>query len=169
MNGFARSNVPPRPGPELEIIRVVTAGTFMFRVLSETLWGMWTHWETNHSTPCFLEKAKCYGCTKGLPRRWKGYVHVINALKPNSTGFLELTPFAGQQVLDQCPASVSMRGMRLQVTRTQGGAKGRLRITVLPDLAPGTDLPLEKTPEATLCRLWELTSLKHPNTHIDPI
>ena len=155
MVSVVRENVPPNPGPQYPIIRVTKAGTRMFRCQSPQIWGFYCHWTGKDSVPCTGQNQSCNGCVKGLPRRWKGYLHVVD-LQSHLEGFLELTPLSATCVNDQTAADFSLRGCRLQVVRGNGGAHSRLRITVLPDLAGGQGLRESKDPIITLGRLWEL-------------
>ena len=148
-------NVPPS-GPETPIVRVKTSGEHHFRILSRSYYGLWIHWNGQRSEGCFEDRQECSGCKRGLPRRWKGYLHCLAAERNGADCFLELTPVAITSLLAQCPKGESLRGLRLNVRRTSGGEKGRLRVLVLGDINPGKGLIEEKDPYNTLRKLWGL-------------
>jgi hypothetical protein len=150
-----RCDTPPRPGPDLRIYRVKQPGTFLFICLSRSLWGCWTHWSGNESIPCTGENSECYGHARGMPKRWKGFLHCF-AADGKTEVFLELTPSAAEQINFQVEKGFDLRGSRLQVTRGQGGKHSRLKVVVLPCPSDRKDLPLEKDPMLTLGRLWEM-------------
>ena len=146
----------PCPGPETPVVRVKTNVTHHFRVLSRSVFGIWIHWNGLRSEACFTEKKVCPGCTKGLPRRWKGYLHALATHLNGKDCFLELTPLAVTSILSQVPQGEILRGLRLEVRRTAGGEKGRLQVVVLGDINPGNGLIAERDPISVLSRLWGL-------------
>jgi hypothetical protein len=124
------------------------------------LWGVYTHWAGNHSEPCYDNKKQCPGHKRGLPLRWKGYVHVFNQVTRNEE-FLEFTPTSAKQLLDQFGESNPLRGNRVQMVRGRGD-KARLTLTALTAATvtnPGIILPEPKDPYETLCKLWGITDL----------
>jgi hypothetical protein len=143
---------PPRPGPAMPILRVKAGQEMHFVILSESLWGIWTHWAGNRSEPCFAENATCPGHKRGLPRRWKGYLHVWHIDK-RLEAFIELTPTAAHCLLDQAGKNCSLRGLRLKLRRT-GASNGRLLVNLLPANPSMEGFAQPKDPESILCKLW---------------
>lgn len=154
MAGLFRQDEPPRPGPSLPLMRLGAGATVRFLLLNSRLFGLWTHWVNKKSIPCLEPQAKCEGCKTGACRRWKGYVHAVN-MHNRQEGFLELTPVAAQQLLEQAGRGNSLRGLQVQVQRG-GGEKARLKIDVQfsRPLTSAEKLPEEKSPEITLNELW---------------
>jgi hypothetical protein len=150
---FNRQDTPPRSGPELPVVRLKASGSTMVVILSASLWGIWTHWNGSKTEPCYREKKQCPACKKGLPKRWKGYLHCWDYAKKREI-FLELTPTSADQLLSQCGKDVPLRGNRMNVNRGAGD-KARLRLTVLTAVPPA-ELPAGRDPEVTLQKLWGL-------------
>lgn len=152
MQPLNRQNRPPDPGPEMLILRLRAGQRIVATILSKALWGVWTHWAGKRSEPCFGDKADCPGHKRGLPLRWKGYLHVFDHTKKKE-GFLELTPVSAESLLDQVGNDSPLRGERIQVIRG-GGDKARLTVELLAAIKEGVVLPPEKDPEKTLRALW---------------
>lgn len=154
MAGLSRQDEPPRPGPNLPLMRVGANGVVRFLILSSRMFGLWTHWINKKSMPCVEPSSKCEGCKVGACRRWKGYLHAVN-MHNRQEGFLELTPIAAQQLLQQAGIASVLRGLQVQVQRG-GGDKARMKIDVQYSrpLLSSDPIPEEKSPEVTLNELW---------------
>jgi hypothetical protein len=146
-----RQDRPPKPGPAFEIVRLRASQRIVISCLGE-LWGVYTHWNGRCSEPCFKDHKKCPGHRRGLPRRWKGYLHASNHVNWEEF-FLELTPLAASCLLAQCPKQVPLRGQQLEIVRGKGD-RARLAVTVLPSHGPGVQLPKAKDPYPLLAKLW---------------
>lgn len=151
---------PPSPGPK-SLIRRLKAGEKFNFILLGNLWGCWTHWAGNKSEPCTGEKQDCVGHRKGLPVRWKGYLHVVNQ-ETRQLEFLEVTPLSADQLLEIVGRDQPLRGNRIHVRRGEG-TKARLTITILAAataINPGIVLPPGEDPSGTLRRLWGMPDIK---------
>lgn len=147
-----RQDRPPRGGPEMLVLRLKAGVTKLFAILSPSLWGVWTHWAGSKSEPCFQDKKSCSGCKRGLPKRWKGYLHCWDYHDKREV-FFELTPLAADAILEQCGEDAPLRGNRIQVVRGAGD-KARLKVTVLSAVPRDQVLPEAKDPAKTLSKLW---------------
>ena len=147
-----RQNHPPRGGPSMPIRRVKAGQRKQFAILSRSLWGVWTHWNGKQSEPCYQEKKQCGGCKRGLPKRWKGYLHAYDFMDKEEC-FLELTPLACDQLLAQAGDKEPLRGNRVLVERGAGN-KARLTVTMLTPVQSVSSLPAEKDPQSALQKLW---------------
>lgn len=148
-----RSDVPPRAGPELFIMRLKGGEFFTFILLADELYGINIHFGngSSKSSPHFTDKNRCPGCQANTPMRWKGYLHAFCSDKGQEV-FLELTPASAQSLIGQLPGG-KLRGNRIQVKRTKGD-NGRLLISVLTACSTIDALPKAKDPEESLLRLW---------------
>lgn len=155
MKEVNRQNKAPRPGPELEILRIVDTRIRNFTILAEGVQGIWTHWNGKASEPCYVPVESCDGCKKGTPRRWKGYLHVIDH-ELRKEGFLEITPTAADTLKHYLPKEVSLRTVRISLCRSSNSPKGRLRCTVNDALQTSEQLPKERDPMETLSKLWKM-------------
>lgn len=147
-------SIPPLPGPTMRIERI-GAGSRWTVCLLGPLWGVWTHWhgEAKRSQGCYGDQSDdCEGCKRGLPRRWKGYLHVIH-LEAGEECFVEITPVIAQALACQIPRDIPYRGNRLTIKRG-AGLKARLEATLLPAERNIELLPASKDPEAILKALW---------------
>jgi hypothetical protein len=163
-----RQDRPPKPGPEMRIRRLKASQKIVATVLND-LWGCWTHWAGNRSEPCLGDKKTCPGHKRGLPARWKGYLHILDH-NNREESFLELTPTAATQLFDQLGTESPLRGNRIQVER-MAGDKARMRITVLTAHLSDVQLPPAKDPYKTLCSLWGVSdvSLEKPGQPTLPL
>lgn len=152
MFDLRRQNLPPKSGPEIFVRRLRAAEKLTVQVLSRSLWGCYVHWAGDHSEPCLEDAKKCPGHARGLPVKWKGYLHVMN-LHNRRAEFLEFTPFSANQIIDQVDTAQPLRGYRLQCERGKGD-KARVKVVVLPCLNMEVVLPDEIDPYKTLCKLW---------------
>lgn len=154
-----REDRPPRPGPEMQIVRLKSGQELHCTVISPALWGCYVHWAGNRSEPCYADKQKCPGHKKGLPIRWKGYIHVIDNHKQKEC-FLELTPLSADQLLGQIGSGEPLRGQRLSVRR-MAGDKARLKVSLLAHhtAVSSAELPLAKDPYKTLAKLWGISDI----------
>lgn len=147
-----RQDQPPRGGPEMWILRLKAKQSRTLAILSVSLWGTWTHWNGQCSEPCFVEKKACSGCKRGLPKRWKGYLHCWDYHEKREV-FLELTPMAADAVLVQCGEGAPLRRNRIQMARGDGD-NTRLKVTILSAVPLDVLLPEPKDPKKTLEKLW---------------
>jgi hypothetical protein len=149
--------VPPRPGPELFILRLKGGELKTITIYSRSLFGVNVHWNGAKSEPHFKEEKNCNGCLKKMPMRWKGFLHGF-CHEMGQEVFLELTPASAHSLLDQLGQGTVMRGNRIQVKRTKGD-KGRLIIACLTAVPNPESLPPEKDPATSLLRLWGFQDL----------
>lgn len=156
-------NDPPRPGPDMSIVRLRAGQKVTVVVLSKQIWGCYTHWAGRYSTPCYADKSRCPGHKQGLPLRWKGYLHVWD-YNIRDDYFLELTPTACHNLLDQVGRGMDLRCQRLMIERGKGD-KARLYVSVQTphDKISDKPLPEAKDPFKTLCRLW---GIEDGNLHL---
>jgi len=157
MKKLARQDTPPRPGPNLPLIRIKSAEPKAFIILGSGIRGQWTHWNGKASEPCYEPKEECNGCRRGLPRRWKGYIHVYTVAEKKE-GFVEVTPTAADILKHFLPADASYRGECIMLNRSSNSEKGRLKCSVHAPYANVASLPAERDPLETLAKLWKLDS-----------
>jgi hypothetical protein len=152
MSTLNTCHMPPPNGPELLIIRLRAGKKLTCVILSHALWGVWTHWNGSRSEPCFSEKSHCNGCKRGLPKRWKGYLHVWDFERRRQV-FVELTPTAAESINNQVGLGSVLRGYRVSLERMKGD-QSRLIVHVHPMHPDVESLPSAKDPDATLRKLW---------------
>lgn len=154
MGTIYSGTAPPAPAVRKDVIRVTTAESHQFVCLSASIWGQGVHWSGNRTQECLKErKLECEGCKRGLPWKWKGYLHVATP-ENRWDGFLELTPTACILLESQLPKDKSLRGVIFKIRRTKGGAKGRYIVEVLDRRISEEELPQSKDPFDTLRFLW---------------
>lgn len=131
-------------------------------VLSEAVFGCYTHYEGERTRPCFWmevgpgpgSRVECPYCKQGLPRRWKGYVAVQTA-RSGRLALVELTRAAMELCPRLHPGRSSLRGVALVVTRIGTSRQGRVVAQARDQFPPGhPDLPPAPDVEAALIRLW---------------
>jgi hypothetical protein len=82
---------PDKPRlPKLRILRPPAAGSLVWWLAKPKILGIYTHWISSHTVPCFGDPAKCEGCASGYNPNWKGYS--IGLLPNKRWGIVEVTP-----------------------------------------------------------------------------
>jgi hypothetical protein len=124
-------------------------------VLSRKVSSAVIHWVCRRSVPCVrtyddfgrpVEDGKvCPNCNPETPRRWQGYLHVMN--KTGSIEyFLCLPPGAGWELLTNLPPDYDLRGKRLYARREGTAQTCPLLLRLDPNYTASCDLPIERDP-----------------------
>jgi hypothetical protein len=146
---------PPKPAKRMEVRRITSSESELYVCLSASVWGQGVHWCGKRTEECLAErKLECPGCCRGLPWKWKGYLHVVDASQAEC--FLELTATAIAALNAQMPDRNNLRGAMFRLKRTKGGAKGRYVVEVLDRVIPESELHAGKDPLETLRFLWSV-------------
>lgn len=148
-----RQDVPPKPGPEIEVIRVDKGPGVAVQIVSNEIWGVWTHWDGRRSRECTGEGLMCVGHSNNWPSRWKGYLHVWCPHR-KSYCFLELTPAAAQELNRQKGGLPSLRGCLLRMSRHGNSIRAKINVELTPSVGGGASLIAEQSPEPILRKLW---------------
>lgn len=152
-----RPDTRPAAGPEIWIRRLEAKESIMFLSVSPKTWRFTIHWDGNHSSPHYKDKSRCPGCRAKCPQKYRSYLFGLNNSNKNLE-FLELTPGAEEELESLIMPGDTYRGLRIEVTRGNG-AKTRLKVInkgYQPHLN-GKELPVDRDPAPTLCRLWGIT------------
>ena len=154
-----RGSLPRASGPALEVLRVVTTSPRRFTILSSSWWGKHFHLYANRSHDCAADNGgECPRCKEGWPQKWRAYAHVqpwgAEGIAPPKPAILELTKAAIDQVEGLLPEGITLRGVKLEVSKTRGGAKGRYLCNTLPGIVEEALLLPELDPEPILRILW---------------
>lgn len=150
---LSRRAIAPKPGPEVEIIRVLPGTNFLGQILSPAVWGVDTHWDGYRTRECTQPIESCVGHVNALPLRWKGYLYVYCTVRKQYC-FLELTPFADEQIQKFAPKDTTLRGLMLRAWRAGTKMKSRIFCELTKPANFGDPLPPDRDPEAILRRLW---------------
>lgn len=152
------SDDAPEPGPEKDVVRLTKQQEMRVGILSEGIRGVYVHWNAGRglrgrSEPCLKER--CTGCRAKLPRRWKGYLYVIDE-KGKETFFLEITTEAAKKLRGLFEECETLRGMSVKFSRMNGD-KTRMQVEIFPKPIPLALLERhqEILPWDSLSRLWE--------------
>lgn len=149
-----RGGARPKSGPEIWVRRLKAKDTISVSICSPAIWEFWVHWAGDKSQPCLKPHKSCPGHRQGLPRRWKGYLFVVNH-RSRRCEFLEITLGAVEQLNELVGEKTNLRGKRFTVARGNGDAS-RLSFASLPDwqLFSTAVLPEDVDPAKTLCKIW---------------
>lgn len=151
-----RQDEPPEPGPEMPIIRLRACQKIHVLFLSPQIWGVNTHWNGEKSCPCMRDHSRCSGCKAHWPRRWKGYLDVIDNGQQRR-GFFELTPTSALAIKRIIPLGETLRGVYAWIERLKGDrARLRVEVETWKARAPEDKLPAPMDPFVTLSKLWRL-------------
>lgn len=176
-----RQDNPPKPGPRHELWRVEPPNGFAGQIVSEAIWGVWTHWDGYRTRECTakvvdpadevataeigdssdnesmqapaMNGTSCRGHAAKWPLRWKGYLHVWNSIA-KSYGFLEITPAAAEELLRQAPKTGSLRGLLLVMKRHGTSIRSKIQVQLSAPAGVSDKLPHPQDPEETLRALW---------------
>jgi hypothetical protein len=158
-------NNPLVDGPALpvnnfvkRVLRITLPEITEMTVLSPRIMSLWIHW-VGRSMRC-VEDGPCKYCEKGIGRKWKGYIDVLIMGKTCYPAWIEMTPTAANLILQGLDKEKGLRGARLQMSKTRGGAKGRYIIHVHEHYTAAERLPEEQSPIKTLETLWEINARK---------
>jgi len=148
-----RQDDPPKAGPETEVIRVTPGAGVRGQIISDGIWGCWTHWDGRRSRECTGDLSECEGHRSSWPQRWKGYIYIYCAVRKDCV-FLELTPSAGEELIRQNGSSVGLRGKLLRMDRHGKSMRAKIIVELTQGLNGISNLPLERSPESILRTLW---------------
>jgi hypothetical protein len=157
---------PPTPGPRDEVHRLQGGEEFSCIILSPKIWGPWTHWTGERSQPCYEPKNSCPGCQKGLPSRWKGYIHVIDIFRRKEC-FLELTPKSAELLTAQKDPDQDLRGLSFTLQRGKG-SKAKLSVRRTYGRTPDNQMPPARDPEPVIRLLWNMPSRQFSQGSLEP-
>lgn len=156
VDNFHLCPTPPSEPRTIVLVRLKAGDSLTCRILSKQIWGIWTHWDGKKSYPCVLGAGACKGCRTQDPKRWKGFLHVLNVANRREM-IIEVTAFAFSQFLDQLTKErENLRGLRVLFERAKGSDNGRLRMSLLASETGFLELPVESAPSWTLMKLWKI-------------
>lgn len=142
----------PKQGPEIFIKRLKGGEQFHITIYGSKIRGMWVHYNaaSNRSEAHYEEG--CQACTKGIPKRWKGFLHGYISQSKQEV-FLELTPSSASAVMAQLDFASQLRGTVLHVKRSPA-ANGRIAVQVHSRVPDEKILLREKDPRRSIMKLW---------------
>jgi len=148
-----RQDAPPKPGPDILVIRCEGKAKLCVQVVSEAIWGCWTHWDGRRSRECTGEDSTCTGHSNNWPTRWKGYLYVWCPIR-KAFCFLELTPAAATEVERQKINEASLRGCFLRLDRAGQSIRSKILVELSYPNLREVNLPIAMNPEPVLRKLW---------------
>lgn len=148
-----RQNTPPKSGPTHDVIRCEAGSRVWVQILSEQIWGCWTHWDGARSRECRGENGGCWGHQQGWPTRWKGYLFGYEPTR-KACVFVELTPGAAEEIIRLMPTSGNLRGMVLKMERRSHSKRSTILVELGAPMGDTSKLPAAQDPEPVLRKLW---------------
>ena len=152
-SALRRQDKPPKPGPEVSVIRCEGGSGVRVQIISDTIWGVWTHWDGHRSRECTAEDESCIGHKSKWATRWKGYLHVWCPFRKEYC-FLELTPASAGEILRLNGSNPSLRGKLLRLDRVNGNKRAKIAVELTSGVSNVGELPVPQSPEPVLRRLW---------------
>jgi hypothetical protein len=150
---------PPTEFAGLRLIRV-GAGTRIAGIcLSQQLLGCYTHYTRRRTIPC--EGAGCQFCEDAGVPRWHGYL-AIQSLATKNVAILELTALAAVPIAEYLERNGSLRGTRIDATRTGARNNAPVSATIQPADTDLRQLPREPNVQRFLEILWDAPGNHHP-------
>lgn len=166
-----RGSMPRTSGPKVLVHRVLSPTPEDFIIISRVGVGVDFHYYAQRSSECDAPggEGHCEKCLKNWPLKWRAYLHCLKREGQNNVQcFLELTSTAFQSLEFQTEGRKSLRGVRIKVSKTAGGKKGRYIITVLAECQ---DAPIdmeEADPLPTLRALWAAPGKRGQSQYVNP-
>src|SRR5262245_21748600 len=123
MRPLAETTAPPRHSGAIRVIRAPAKGFFYCTVLSNRLWGCWSHWCGSHTEACLCSDSDREANVGDFTHRWKGFLHI----QMDGTGkqfFLEISNVAALELLAKLEPKASLRGLFLKVRREPEHLRG---------------------------------------------
>ena len=148
-----RQDTPPKAGPSHEVVRCDPGCKVWVQVLSERIWGCWTHWDGNRSRECTGEDGGCFGHSQNWPTRWKGYLYAFDPTRKQCV-FVEITPAAAEEILRLSPTNGNLRGMVLKMERRTNAKRSGILVELVAPMGDPDKLPKPEDPEPILRKLW---------------
>ena len=154
--GIAWSDEPPGDQtPWVPILSPKAGETLQAVSLDSSILGVLTHFFSERTLPCYLDKALCQGCQHGLARRWKGYLSGWQASLGRFV-LLEITRQAFERARRTLSTIMDLRGYLVSITR-QGRARNGscvvdFRSWCLPE---DKKLPRSFDAKGALMRIWQ--------------
>jgi hypothetical protein len=146
--------VPPKSKTRREVVRVTTAERQTFIVYSKAVYGQYIHYLNGRSVECMYDRGECLHCAKPSERRWKGYIDCWR-VETSERVFLEFTRQCFDLIANAFDEGEELRGSRLRIWKTKGGAKGRYLVENLRYQRSDLDaLPEGEDPIEILRFLW---------------
>jgi hypothetical protein len=133
MSQVFRSAVPPTLDGTLWIRRLAAGEKAEVIVYSEQAIGYRFHWSGRRTTACIDPVEECSGCTRGLPVKWKAYLHVGN-LAERRQEILEVPESTWRRMSLLACFATHLRGSTLLFKR-DGNKRGRISVSELPNYA----------------------------------
>lgn len=155
LNGRIRGAAPPSaPGIETEVVRITSVDRRHFYLVSHEPWCAYFHWN-GASLKCD-DPEKCDKCEKGMPRKWRAYIHALEQLGTvQRSVILEITHMC-TVILDVQLCGQPWRGSYCVLSKTKGGKHGRFVVEVMPRRIDANTLPNEINPAPILEKLWAM-------------
>jgi len=140
--------------------RVKAGEQWTFTFYSEVIFGVYVHWYSGRTIPCYDPPSQCAGHKAGAPVKWLGYLHGHNHELARDE-FLEIPNGAALRFFQQLGVDF-LRGTRARFSKGRGD-KAKLAIEFLArheKISQSTPLPKAETPEKRLRKLWGLNESK---------
>lgn len=149
----------PATGPQIIIKTLRSGESVEGYLLTENGTSFEVHWNSNkgkkgRSERCLGEEQECPGCFAGLPKRWKGYLPIVDA-KNRSTIILELTPGTALSLNDLIGGYENRIGLFLRFSRQPGGDRTRIRVQLLNQFPVSAKMPEPPNVQEALEKLWK--------------
>jgi len=152
---FSRND---NPAPRKRLTPIVSVGAtdqITATILSESVWGLDTHWWRGSTVPHDQTPGQCAYCIEKAPMKWRGFLYAFLRGR-NELAFIELTDFAFQRLRKEAEGRETLRGLIIGLHRERKTVKAPVVIAIVGEEPAGKTLPKSRTPEETLKRLWKL-------------
>lgn len=122
--------------------------------ISHDIFGVRTHFYKGRTMPCTF--TGCPACERKMTSRWSGYILAM-AVKDGSQVVFEFPPPAAIQLDRAFKEYQSLRGLKLNVTRTENRSNAKVTIEVRGVSDQAHKLPPDEEVWPIIAHIWGLT------------
>ena len=151
--GDYRFDEPPRFEKVIPLLKIKAHDHATVVLVSSKPQGFYGHWNKGKTQLCTAHKGECQYCEEELPRRWNGFLHVLDA-NYRASSFLEVTLLGRDTLKDLLAEQESWVGRLVHVSRSKNNVKSPLVFSFVSSGTPGKKLPKEADVFPTLKRVW---------------
>jgi hypothetical protein len=146
-------DIPP-DGPHLMIRKIEPGDVPVLVILSPKVEGFRCHWTGANTAACVVGDGLCPWCLKKFPMKWYGFIHVWEQSLNVQTLIMMTAPGANRLKAIQGDRE-SLRGSIVVCSRQYKTSKSSLVFTDKGQIPSYKVLPMARSAEPTLRRIWK--------------
>jgi len=161
LSPYRLDDVGPSAAPSIDLKKINPDAKLSATICSHRVHGAWGHWNGKHTIACIkplddaeVQENLCFGCHKGMPYRWYGFLHVVD--QRGGSGFWICISNRGEQFLESViPEGSPYRGAQIFSYRNGGHKKASLFFNYVGHVPDTVTLPEPADLLHLLDRIWK--------------